>query len=198
MSKKSDHPDEGRARRRITLARLSRGPDRLLGPVFALTLALLVAGLVLPVMTVRTLVVFEDRISILEALVALARAREVFLFLAIFVFSVVFPVLKIGLAVKLWYLTDITDPRLVRTLRRIEHLGKWSMLDVFVVALLVVAVKLSVISNATVHVGIYLFAASVILSIVALRRATHVAVARRRGHAITLGDATGATARRRQ
>jgi paraquat-inducible protein A len=42
--------------------------------------------------------------------------------------------------------------------------GKWSMLDVFVVALLVVSVKLGAMAEARVEIGIYAFAASVILT----------------------------------
>jgi paraquat-inducible protein A len=42
--------------------------------------------------------------------------------------------------------------------------SKWSMLDVFVVALLVVSVKLGSLAQAHVELGIYAFAASVVLT----------------------------------
>lgn len=44
------------------------------------------------------------------------------------------------------------------------------MLDVFVVALVVVVIKLSLISDVSVHVGVYVFAAAVLLSMPAVRR----------------------------
>jgi paraquat-inducible protein A len=42
--------------------------------------------------------------------------------------------------------------------------GKWSMLDVFVVAVLVVAVKLGAIADVDMRYGLYAFAASVLLT----------------------------------
>jgi paraquat-inducible protein A len=42
--------------------------------------------------------------------------------------------------------------------------GKWSMLDVFVVAVLVVAVKLGAIADVEMRFGLYAFAASVLLT----------------------------------
>lgn len=45
----------------------------------------------------------------------------------------------------------------------LSHYGKWSMLDVFVVALLVVIVKLGVLATVEVHYGIYMYAAAGLL-----------------------------------
>jgi len=42
--------------------------------------------------------------------------------------------------------------------------GKWSMLDVFIVAVLVVAVKLAAIVQVEMRYGLYAFAASVLLT----------------------------------
>jgi len=42
--------------------------------------------------------------------------------------------------------------------------GKWSMLDVFVVAVLVVSVKLGAIASVEMRYGLYAFAAAVILT----------------------------------
>jgi paraquat-inducible protein A len=41
--------------------------------------------------------------------------------------------------------------------------GRWAMLDVMVVAVLIVASKLSVLASVEVHVGLYVFGLSVIL-----------------------------------
>jgi paraquat-inducible protein A len=45
----------------------------------------------------------------------------------------------------------------------LSHYGKWSMLDVFVVALLLVIVKLGVLATVEVHYGIYMYAAAGLL-----------------------------------
>ena len=44
------------------------------------------------------------------------------------------------------------------------------MLDVFVVALLVVAIQGSLISDVVLHAGLYVFSAAVLLSIAAVQR----------------------------
>ena len=51
-----------------------------------------------------------------------------------------------------------------KSLTLIETLGKWSMLDVFVVALLLVSLKLGALAKVEVHYGLYFFTASVILT----------------------------------
>jgi paraquat-inducible protein A len=57
-----------------------------------------------------------------------------------------------------------------KTAKHTKHLkwlatySKWSMLDVFVVALLVVSVKLGALAQVNVELGIYAFAASVFLT----------------------------------
>jgi paraquat-inducible protein A len=49
------------------------------------------------------------------------------------------------------------------------------MLDVFVVALIVVIVKISLISDVTIHAGLYIFCAAVVLSMLAVWRITRLA-----------------------
>jgi len=48
--------------------------------------------------------------------------------------------------------------------------GKWSMLDVFVVAVLLATVKLGAVANVQLHYGLYLFAAAVILTMIVTAR----------------------------
>ena len=49
-------------------------------------------------------------------------------------------------------------------------LSKWSMLDVFVVAVIVVMLEGSLLSDADARPGLFLFAASVVLSTLAVQR----------------------------
>ena len=65
---------------------------------------------------------------------------------------------------------DPLDPRVRRTLGWVETIGRWSMLDVFVVAILVVVIKLSMVSDVEVHTGLYVFVLAVVVSMVAVRR----------------------------
>jgi len=77
---------------------------------------------------------------------------------------VVFPILKTLVLLAIWNLDPAHGERHRRHLGWLASYSKWSMLDVFVVALLVVSVKLGSLAEARVEVGIYAFAASVILT----------------------------------
>ena len=153
-----------------SLAALARGPDRLLGPALLATTVLLVLGWTLPIMTVERLLFLTERVTILEGCRQLWDAGHTFLFAVIAVFSIVFPLLKLLAALYLWYRADAGDPALGRALGRVEWLGRWSMLDVFVVALVIVGIQMSFVSDVEVHAGLYVFTAAVMLSMVAVQR----------------------------
>ncbi len=185
-----------RFRHENALAGGAAGMDRWLGPGVGLAALLLVAAWFLPLMTVRKLWVVADEFSIAESLVLLLGDGEIGLFLVIFIFTIVFPVAKLGLALTIWYRVDFGTAeggndraeggnhragggaRMGRWLKWVDTFGKWSMLDVFVVALTVVAINISLVSEVAVHLGLYLFIASVVLSMIAVARIT--ALARRR------------------
>lgn len=144
----------------------ARGWDRLVPAALLAALALLAAGLSLPVMTVDRFFVFSSTFSILESLETLYRADEYLLFAAIGLFSVVFPVAKLGTCLALWYRADARGARLAATLNGIDNIGRWSMLDVFLLAILLVMIR-SAGAGAHTEIGLYLFAAAVVASILA-------------------------------
>jgi paraquat-inducible protein A len=166
-----------RRRHPRSLAAAAAGWDRGLGLLFLLAGGLLAIGWTLPIMTIKRLFFFAERISILEGAAALWEAGDYFLFTVVFVFSVMFPALKLAVAVLLWYGADARGPGLHRALTWLEALGRWSMLDVFVVALIVVAVQGSLVSDVSAHPGLYVFTAAVVLSLLGVRRL--MALARR-------------------
>ncbi len=153
-----------------TLAAESRGTDRFLGVLLIAAAAALVAGWLLPVMTVRTLLVFYDEVSILTGALRLLESGDVAIFLLIVLFTVVLPVAKLVFAWLAWSRLRVDDPRVRRALGWVEAVGRWSMLDVFVIAMLVVIIKLSLVSDVSIHAGLYVFIAAVVLSMVAVRR----------------------------
>ena len=59
-----------------------------------------------------------------------------------------------------------TDDQRLRVFKWLEILGRWSMLDVFVVAMIVVIAKSGGALKASPKIGIYLFAIAVLLSLV--------------------------------
>lgn len=127
-------------------------------------LGLLVYGLRTPILTLEKFYFFSNTVSLLSALQQLAREAEWGLFVLVGTFSVLFPVLKILLLLLVWNLDRAHGEAHRRHLQWLASYSKWSMLDVFVVALLVVSVKLGSLAEARVEIGIYAFAASVILT----------------------------------
>ena len=127
-------------------------------------LGLLVYGLQAPILTLEKFYLFSNTVSLWSALQQLAHEAEWGLFLLVGTFSVVFPVLKILMLLLIWNLEGARGARHRRHLGWLAEYSKWSMLDVFVVALLVVSVKLGALAEARVEIGIYAFAASVVLT----------------------------------
>ena len=125
---------------------------------------LLLYGLQAPILTLEKFYLFSNTVSLLSALQTLAQEAEWGLFALIGSFSVVFPLLKILMLILVWNLDPAFGARHRRHLRWLATYGKWSMLDVFVVALLVVSVKLGSLAEVRVEAGIYAFASSVVLT----------------------------------
>lgn len=86
-----------------------------------------------------------------------------FLFFIITVFSIILPIFKIIFLANLVYSSATTNAKTTKTLDLVHRFGRWSMLDVFVVAVLVVTVKLGAIADVEKHIGLYFYAASAIL-----------------------------------
>jgi hypothetical protein len=105
--------------------------------------------------------------SLVGGIVHLFHDREIFIGSIILLFSVVFPAAKLA-ALGLSFRAEQGSAE--RHLGLLEQLGKWSMLDVFVIAALVVCFKgFPGGSHVEVQWGIYVFAASVVLSMLATR-----------------------------
>ncbi|WP_282606719.1 paraquat-inducible protein A [Pelagibius sp. Alg239-R121] len=149
--------------------------DRLLGLMLLTSAALLVAGWFMPVMTVRTLMIFYDEVSIVEGALRLIESGDYLLVAIILTFTIVFPVCKLILAFLVWRRPEIPRGDLSRALRWVELFSKWSMLDVFVVALVIVIVKISLVSDVTIHAGLYVFCTAVVLSMFTVWRITQLA-----------------------
>lgn len=129
-------------------------------------LASLVVGLTAPLLTLEKMYFFENTISLISTIEELFLQKEWFLFIVIALFSLCVPAIKIASLVLILNLEYSKGSFLDRALHVIEVIGKWSMLDVFVVALLLVSVKLGILAKVEVHYGLYAFAASVLLTMV--------------------------------
>lgn len=144
--------------------------------------ACLVLGLTLPVIKLTHLYFWTDTHSILSILSALWAGGEIFLAGVIFVFSILFPALKLVYIAMAGTLNTCDPARRGRWFKRIGWLGKWSMLDVLLLALLVFYAKATQFADATTLPGVYFFAASVFLTMIAysLIQREEVSIERRR------------------
>ena len=130
-------------------------------------LACFVTGVLLPFTAVTKLWLFENQISVYRGLVILWDAGELFLFLILFVFTICFPFVKISALLALWLYPGLTADQAKACFKFVANLGKWSMLDVFVVAILVLTVKSSGVASINVGIGFFLFFVSVMLTQIA-------------------------------
>ncbi len=119
-------------------------------------------GFQLPVMTVKKLWA-TNTFSIVSGINTLWDDGHVFLAALIFFFSIIFPIVKLSSLAVIWFM-KLSDEQRKGMLFRLETLGRWSMLDVFVVAVLIVSVKLGPLASTTVEDGIYFFGFSILLA----------------------------------
>lgn len=136
---------------------------------------LLAAGVGLPIIELKRFFIFEDGYSILAMFQTLAREGEWFLAAIVGLFAVVFPAAKIA-ALALIVARPRVSCRSTWITTTVDWLGKWSMLDVLVVAVLIVAVKVSGIQKAATQPGVYCFVASIALTFVAGRLAKRLLI----------------------
>ncbi len=127
---------------------------------------LLATGLCLPLFHVTQMVFWKSSYSVITGVVNLAKEGNVFLALIIFVFSVLFPIIKLLALAYLW-MAALPNARRAAALYWLGFLGKWSMLDVLLLALAILAVKMQALAKVEPQVGVYVFCAAVFLSIVA-------------------------------
>lgn len=124
---------------------------------------LLIAGIITPVMTITKLVFLQNSFSIFSGLKDLFAQQKYILFLLILILSIILPFVKIFLLA--WTLqVKNNERRISKFIELIHHFGRWAMLDVLVVALLLVAVKLGAIASVEVHLGLYYFAGAVLIT----------------------------------
>lgn len=159
-----------------SLASRATGKDRAIGPLLIVATGLLMIGWFAPMMTVSQFLLLEKNISIFNALVIFAKHNEYFLLVIVLIFPVLFPALKIVFSYLLWYRYDSTMEYFQLHIKYLQTIGKWSMVDVFLVALVFASIKINIIGNVYLHWGIYCFTGSIILSMIIVTRLATLAL----------------------
>lgn len=119
-------------------------------------------GIFFPFFHVTKFWVFDSAVSVVGGIITLFQEGEYFLFAVLTLFTLVFPGVKLGLLAIAWLERDHDLARVRRVHRWVAALGKWSMLDVFVVAILIVAMKSAAVAEIHIGLGLYLFTFSVV------------------------------------
>jgi paraquat-inducible protein A len=124
-------------------------------------------GVMLPAIRFTTVFVWTNQHSIATIIWALYKNEEFFLCFVIFMFSVFFPFLKL-----FYLLTLVTSPDMPaefrdKSISAMEWLGRYSMTDVMVLALMIFYINASGYTEASVLPGIYFFAASTLMTMLA-------------------------------
>jgi paraquat-inducible protein A len=127
---------------------------------------LYIPAVTLPLLRIRQLGHYHSS-SILSGAWELLTSGAWFVGAVVLIFSVVLPVLKIGLLFDLCLLKHTPQRHQAATYRLMEQLGRWSMMDVLLVALLVMFVKLGNIVEFQVGPAVWAFALCVAMTMVA-------------------------------
>jgi paraquat-inducible protein A len=124
-------------------------------------------GIILPVIRFTTVFVWTNEHSIATIIYALYRNEEYFLCTVLFAVSIFFPFLKLFYLLTLVTSPDLSPEFRSRSISTMEWIGRYSMTDVMVLALMIFYVNSSGYTEASVLPGVYFFAASALMTMFA-------------------------------
>lgn len=127
-------------------------------------------GLTLPLLQMERLYFLQDTPNLLQVINGLYEDGEPTIAILVFAFSVALPALKI---VVLGISALHRSSR--KWLRTLSYLGKWSMMDVMLVALVIFAAKTSGLASAEVLPGLWFYAAATLSTALAAFMVGHSA-----------------------
>lgn len=131
-----------------------------------LSLGVFLTALCLPLMTVEKTLLWKhwrNNYSVLTGVTGLFDQKDYVLAALLCFFSIVFPFVKFVALAVVWAVRLPGNDR-QKLLQWLGILGKWSMLDVLVVAMLVVLVKIGPLARVEPRTGVYVFALAILLS----------------------------------
>jgi paraquat-inducible protein A len=121
-------------------------------------------GITLPLVRVERLFVFTDEPSLIAMIGSLYRSGEWAIAALILMFSVIIPAMKLLLLHAAAFAQSGDGGRVPAWFRTLSN---WSMLDVVLVALVIFAARTSGLATAFTQAGLWFFAASVGLTVIA-------------------------------
>ena len=147
----------------ITIAKRFPKTAKTIQLLLVVTLVLFIAGVSLPILTLTKLLIVSNEVSILTGLYQLIEEQQYFIFVVIFLFSIALPLLKLYYLFLLSSKQTVNKQRYTKYLHLMHRYGRWSMLDVFVIAILIMTVKLGALASVEIELGMFFFTTAVIL-----------------------------------
>lgn len=154
---------------------LPLGTMKLEKALYILSAVLLVLGATLPLLTVSKLIFVTNQVSLVQGVFELLLEGQFLVFLIVFAFSIVLPIVKMYFLFEVIFLHSLHSEKVKRSIRLMHDFGRWAMLDVMVVAVLIVTVKLGALASVEVHSGMYIFGASVLIAMYLTQRVSNAA-----------------------
>jgi len=124
-----------------------------------------ILGITLPVFSTTKFYIFRQDVTLIRSILLLFNSGSIFLGIVILSFSIVFPISKyIAIIIILFASNNELTSKINNILK---HLGKYSMLDVFIIALIVIVMKLgNGMFSVQIKWGTIIFVFSVLSSII--------------------------------
>jgi paraquat-inducible protein A len=126
-------------------------------------------GISLPMFSLEKFFILNDSFSLLGGVFQLAVQGEWLLASVIFCFSILVPLYKFVLFFRIHSVLLSSVEKLL-LIKHLMLIGKWSMADVFLIAVLAATVKLGGLASVKAHIGLLFFGGSVLLSMVLSHR----------------------------
>lgn len=131
--------------------------------LFIVSVVSYVLGMIYPVFTTTRFYLFKNEVTLLKSIETFFREGDVSLGIVILVFTLVTPVLKYIVTAVIIFSHEIS--RSHRIFNMLKTIGRWSMLDVFVIAIVVLVIRMKGgMFMVTIQSGTLYFALSVITS----------------------------------
>lgn len=143
----------------MTAASSAKGFAKLIGPLSILNIVLFGYVLFQPLLTTRISFFLRNEISLWQAALDLYRIDK-FLFLVVVLMGIVAPAIKMLAMTFAWHFADVS--RAPNYLKWLVLLGRLSMLDVMLLAILIIAFKGIGIGTVEIKPGFYFYVALVV------------------------------------
>jgi len=147
--------------KRETAAELARGWQRVVGPVIAIEIPCFFYVLFEPILKTKVVLILQNEIVLSRIALDLFRT-DTFLFVIVFILGILMPGVKMMASMVVWYFLDVKEAGKYN--QWLIRIGKLSMLDIMLLAIVVIAIKGTGIGSVEILPGLYCYAVLVVAS----------------------------------